>query len=107
MPINSLRLGMAAFDGSTPRWLDLPLGSTFSSLQALMASGTSVATSVGHTAWKAMVGPSASMQQNCNAEGINPITSGGGLVRIGLFGNQENDCSSPDSMEDSGCISFH
>ena len=35
------------------------------------------------------------MQLNCNAEGINPLPA---LARIGLVGNQENDCVSPDSV---------
>ena len=97
MPITRLRVGMAPFDGSAPRWLDLPLGSTFSSLQALIASGSPVATSAGRAAWKGLVGPAASLQLYCNAEGINP-SENGAVARIGLLANNENDCSSPDSV---------
>ena len=59
--------------------------------------GSYVATSLGRTAWKDLVA-GASLQPNCNAEGFN-LVSGGDYqaVRLGILGNNENDCGTSDS----------
>ena len=53
------------------------------------------ATTLGKSTWKQLV-KSPSLQNNCNKEGFNVYASGA-RVRIGIIGNQENDCNSPDS----------
>jgi hypothetical protein len=78
------------------------------SLFALFSPNTYVATMVGRTAWKALIATS-SLQPNCNREGFNntnPYSS----VRIGIVGNDQNDCNSPDSLLGLGatkdCLAF-
>jgi hypothetical protein len=53
----------------------------------------------GRAAWKTLMGPTSSLQLNCNREGFNANSSAGASrARIGIIGNQENDCNSPDSF---------
>ena len=51
---------------------------------------------LGRNAWKGLIGPTGSLQRNCNREGFNNY-HGYAHVRIGIISNQENDCNSPDS----------
>jgi len=44
--------------------------------------------------WKTLIGSQASLQRNCNKEGFNVAI---GKARIGIVGNNENDCNSCDS----------
>jgi len=39
------------------------------------------------------------LQNNCNKEGFNSVVNAGTevKVRIGIIGNEQNDCNSPDS----------
>jgi len=58
--------------------------------------------SLGRAAWKAMVPTVGSLQPNCSREGFNvtrlsPTNPQSARARIGIIGNQENDCLSPDS----------
>ena len=79
-----------------------------SSLFDVIADGTFAATSVGREKWMSLMAFSA-LQGNCNKEGFNVYYKieyiQHGLLfiqqRIGIVGNNENDCSSPDS-----CIGF-
>jgi hypothetical protein len=89
-----MRLGMTV--SGTTRWLSLSVAG--SSLQDLMGAAFT-ATSAGRDAWKGLIGSSASLQPNCGQEGINnaPWAEGSARIRIGIVGNQEGDCSSPDS----------
>ncbi len=60
-------------------------------------SGGFTATSLGRANWLALF-PGGGLQANCNQEGIaNGSASPYGRVRIGIVGNQESDCGSPDS----------
>jgi hypothetical protein len=54
----------------------------------------------GRAAWKTLMGPTSSLQLNCNREGFNANGGGAGAsrARIGIIGNQEGDCNSPDSF---------
>ena len=69
------------------------------SLYSLIADGQYRATSLGRNTWKTLIGSQASLQHNCNKEGFNVL--GGDTLsskaRIGLLGNNENDCVNPDS----------
>lgn len=107
-PVQRLRVGMADVSAAGPsgaRWLDLPLGRTYGSVRDVMASGF-VPTAVGRQAWKDLVGPSASLQYNCNREGFTnqPGASNQMAVRIGILSNQEYDCGSPDSAIGFGMV---
>ena len=48
-------------------------------------------TNLGRNAWLSLIQNSA-LQANCNQEGLSV-----GIVRIGIVGNNENDCNSPNS----------
>jgi hypothetical protein len=77
----------------------LEFGATAASMNALMSPGTYVATTAGRAAWKAAL-PGSSLQFNCNREGFNnDPTNGAGWdrVRIGIVGNEQNNCGTPDS----------
>lgn len=69
-----------------------------SSLYSLLADGKYRATSLGRNKWKVM-GSQFSLQANCNKEGFNAAGSskGSSRARIGILGNNENDCASTDS----------
>ena len=71
------------------------------SLYSLIADGQYRATSLGRNTWKTLIGPEASLQYNCNKEGFNAVCDilrlGASRARIGLIGNNENDCISCDS----------
>ena len=66
-----------------------------SSLYDLIADGRYRPTHVGRNKWKSLISGS-SLQRNCNREGFNVYYSGI-RVRLGILGNQENDCNTPDS----------
>ena len=69
------------------------------SLHSLIADGQYRNTSLGRNTWKRLVGSDASLQLNCNKEGFNAYTnSGGPNARIGIIGNEQNHCSSCDSI---------
>ena len=69
------------------------------SLYSLIADGQYRNTSLGRDTWKSLIGSEASLQDNCNKEGFNAV-SGNPLLskaRIGILGNNENDCYACDS----------
>ena len=70
-----------------------------SSLFSLIADGQYRATSLGRDTWKTLIGPQASLQNNCNIEGFNAIggSASHSKARIGYIANEQNDCSSCDS----------
>ncbi len=68
------------------------------SLYSLIADGQYRATSLGRNMWKTLIGPEASLQLHCNKEGFNAAChSSGSRTRIGIKGNNENDCNGCDS----------
>ena len=69
------------------------------SLYSLIADGKYRATSLGRNTWKTLLGSQASLQSNCNKEGFNAIgdSSTNSKARIGILGNQQNDCASCNS----------
>lgn len=97
LPVKELRLSMV--DGGTARTLVLDAVGT--SLRALV-SGPKTTTTVGRAKWLSLVADPA-LQTFCNDEGLNidytATTLGPKIrLRIGIVGNQETDCSSPDSF---------
>jgi len=69
------------------------------SLFSLIADGKYRATSVGRNRWKTLIGSQASLQLHCNKEGFNTIsnTNLDAKARIGIIGNNQNDCSGSES----------
>ena len=79
------------------------------SLYALIADGKYRASSLGRNTWKKLIGSRASLQTNCNKEGFNAICidSNYSKARIGIIGNNENDCSNCGSRIDFGTGGTH
>ena len=69
------------------------------SLYSLIVDGIYRNTSLGRDTWKKLIGPDASLQSNCNMEGFNAVSldSGHARARIGIIGNNEEDCIRADS----------
>ena len=67
------------------------------SMYSLISDGQYRATSLGRYTWKTLFGSLASLQRNCNKEGFN--TAGTYIrARVGILGNNENDCITCDSI---------
>ena len=105
-PFSKICLGMKT--GSQTNFI--VINKKANSLYSLIADGKYRATSLGRNTWKKLIGSQASLQVNCNKEGFNAVgvssgnskarivgRSGRSKARIGILGNNENDCSSPDS----------
>ena len=87
----------------------LSINYTASSLLDLIADGKYRATNLGRQRWKSLISGS-SLQRNCNKEGFNVVgTSKSGWVRtrVGLIGNEQNDCKTPDSYLGFGGSAYH
>ena len=69
------------------------------SLYSLIADGKYRSTSLGRNTWKTLIGSQASLQLYCNREGFNAVSDFLDLskARIGIIGNQQNDCVSCNS----------
>jgi hypothetical protein len=93
-PFTQLRVGLEyPIASGSVRWAVMPIGAA--RLRDLM-SATTATTMLGRAAWKGLVGDAASLQLNCNAEGIN-VGNNSARVRIGIVTNNQMDCGSPDS----------
>ena len=85
------------------RWVHLPVSGT--SLLSIFRPNRYISTNLGRNSWRSLV-PDSSMQKHCNREGIN-VSYGDGqniIVRIGITGNNENDCLSQDSSIGAGIL---
>jgi len=92
---------VVAQTGKQIRFLTIPLKGTKpnvlgKTLHAILSPGKLVATAVGYKQWKALI-PGGSLQSHCHVQGFNAFVNGAGRARIGIIGNNENDCNSPDS----------
>jgi len=69
------------------------------SLYSLIADGQYRNTSLGRDTWKTLIGSQASLQHNCNKEGLNVVSTfnSNSKARIGILGNNENNCHRCDS----------
>ena len=71
------------------------------SLYSLIADGKYRATSLVRDTWKKLIGSQASLQTHCNKEGFNAAVYNDrydpSMARIGILGNNEKDCNTPDS----------
>ena len=79
------------------------------SLYSLIADGQYRNTSLGRDTWKSLIGSNASLQYNCNMEGFNAVgdNSGQSKARIGVIGNNQDDCASCDSRIGFGTGGLH
>ena len=69
------------------------------SLHSLIADGKYRATTLGRDEWKSLIGTEGSLQRYCNKEGFNPSGAGDNAkARIGILGNNENNCITCDSF---------
>ncbi len=91
LAFGQLRLGMTDAAGET-RWIVVEAQAP----SLLDAMRSSVTITAGQAPWLSLL-PDARLQPNCNNEGIHPAVPGF-RVRIGITGNNEADCTSPDSM---------
>jgi len=69
------------------------------SLYSLIADGEYHAISLGRNTWKTLIGSQASLQQHCNKEGFNVVSTydSNSKARIGILGNQQDHCKTCDS----------
>ncbi len=92
VPFTQMRVAMRT--GAEDR--DAVLNVSASSVEAAVA-GPVVPTGTPREDWLALV-PGSGLQANCNQEGLgNGFRVPYARVRIGIVGNQENNCLSPDS----------
>ena len=79
------------------------------SLHSLIADGKYRATSLGRNTWKSLIGSEASLQSNCDKEGFNSVSVRRdlGKARIGILGNNENNCHTCDSRIGFGTGGLH
>lgn len=97
LPVTAVRIVM--FDPTDAMTRSIVLNVSASSLRDLFATETYVATMAGRASWEALMA-SGSLQSNCNREGFNVQSVPAGMgseVRIGILGNDQTDCSSPNS----------
>ena len=75
------------------------INKTASSLYSVIADGKYRKTNLGRDMWKSLVGSQGSLQVNCSKEGFNARSTSQGFARarIGILGNNENNCRSIDS----------
>ena len=69
------------------------------SLYSLIADGQYRNTSLGRNTWKTLIGSQASLQAECNKDGFNAVgtSNSHSKARIGILGNEQNDCNTCDS----------
>lgn len=77
----------------------IPIRYSANSLYDLLASGRFIATSLPYKTWKSLYRDS-SLQRNCKRQGFNVAAEDQhhARVRIGIIGNQENNCHTADSF---------
>ena len=76
---------------------------TAASLYNVIAGGNYGKTNAGRAAWISLA-KGSSLQSNCNKEGFNARCSDVyKMSRLGIFGNNENDCVSCNSFIGFGC----
>ena len=96
-PFFKICLGMKIPGEETTNFITI--NETADSLYSLIAGGQFRATSLDRNTWKTLLGSQGSLQYNCNREGFNAVNDKLDMAkaRIGILGNNENDCYSCDS----------
>ena len=85
------------------------INKTANSLYSLIADGNYSATSLGRDTWKTLIGSQASLQYNCSKEGFNAASTASHMskARIGILGDNKNDCRQGDSRIGFGTGGLH
>ncbi|MDQ3036035.1 MAG: hypothetical protein M3Y87_26780, partial [Myxococcota bacterium] len=102
VPFTEVRVGMAPIASPTALTY-ATVATTAPSLSSVIAPGTYRASTIGRATWMGIVPGGGALQPSCNREGFNvthPTDSTSPVwarARIGIIGNQEGDCFSPDS----------
>ena len=95
-PFSKICLGMKIHGEENTNFV--VVNETADSLYSLIADGQFRPTSLGRDTWKTLIGPEASLQLGCNKEGFNVVsTLQVSKTRIGILGNEQNDCHTCDS----------
>ena len=107
-PFNKICLGMKIGQ----QFKSVVINHQARSLYSLIADGKYRATSLGRNTWKKLIGSRASLQPYCNKEGLNVLSKNINTiiysqVRIGILGNNENECNSCDSRIGFGTGGHH
>ena len=94
-PFNKICLGMKV----DQQFKSVVINYQARSLYSLIADNIYRNTSLGRDTWKELIASQASLQLNCNKEGFNVLIGSKqqSKARIGIVGNNENDCRSCDS----------
>ena len=94
-PFNKICLGMKV----DQQFKSVVINYQARSLYSLIADNIYRNTSLGRDTWKELIAFQASLQLNCNKEGFNVLIGSKqqSKARIGIVGNNENDCRSCDS----------
>ena len=79
---------------STTKFTEIELQES-STLLGIFKTGNYKSTNIGRSNWLGLANNIA-LQPNCNKEGFN-IYQGTTRTRLGIIGNNENECNSPDS----------
>lgn len=105
VPFSDLMIGIR--QAGTTRYAVLAVGISGASLYTMFATGAHTPLSVSRDTWKGLL-TTSSLQPNCNKSGLNVVADPGwpdpatvpelARVRIGILGNNETDCQSPDSF---------
>ena len=106
-PLNKICLGMKIGQ----QFKSVVINHQARSLYSLIADGKYRTTSLGrmYNTWKKLIGSRASLQPNCNQEGFNVVCThkDWSKARIGILGNNEDDCSNCDSRIGFGTGGYH
>ena len=94
-PFNKICLGMKV----DQQFKSVVINYQARSLYSLITDNIYRNTSLGRDTWKELIASQASLQLNCNKEGFNVLIGSKqqSKARIGIVGNNENDCRSCDS----------
>ena len=79
------------------------------SLYSLIADGQRRLTSLGRDTWLSLMGSYGYLESNCRREGFNILSddTSMGKARIGIIGNNENDCVTSDTRIGFGTGGLH
>lgn len=105
LPVRQVRLVMRDFSASPATDRGVTLDATGASLRALFSGGYTP-TTAGRERWIGLFA-NGGLQPNCGAEGFNAAAGFGARIRLGIHGNQEGDCESPDSILGIGGTNAH
>lgn len=91
LPVQQLRVGMAVAGVTRTLVIDAAGPNLWS-----MLNGKPIDTKADLLQWEALL-PKGSLQAHCHAQGLAVTSANGAKVRIGILGNNEQDCGSVDS----------